>query len=101
MPLYEYQCTACDHRLEALQKMTDQPLDRCPNCHQMRLKKLISAAAFRLKGTGWYETDFKQNGKKPEQKNPTGDADSNEKTTSTSSVKTDKKADSATPASTA
>jgi putative FmdB family regulatory protein len=59
MPLYEYQCGACGHRLEALQKLSDEPLVYCPECNEAQLKKLISAAAFRLKGTGWYETDFK------------------------------------------
>ena len=66
MPFYEYQCSACGHRLEALQKISDDPLVDCPNCGAQGLKKLISAAAFRLKGTGWYETDFKNNGKKEE-----------------------------------
>jgi len=59
MPFYEYECGACGHRLETLQKISDDPLIQCPECNEERLKKLISAAAFRLKGTGWYETDFK------------------------------------------
>lgn len=59
MPIYEYACTACDHKLEVLQKMSDDPLEQCPVCQQNTLKKLVSAAGFRLKGTGWYETDFK------------------------------------------
>lgn len=59
MPIYEYQCTACEHHLEKLQKTTDEPLVECPECHQQTLSKLISAAGFRLKGSGWYETDFK------------------------------------------
>ena len=59
MPFYEYQCKDCDHRLEVLQKISDDPLVYCPNCNEPSLKKLISAAAFRLKGSGWYETDFK------------------------------------------
>ena len=63
MPLYEYRCDACGHELEAMQKMSDAPLTDCPKCGESALKKLISAAAFRLKGGGWYETDFK-NGKK-------------------------------------
>ncbi len=65
MPFYEYQCGACGHRLEALQKISDEPLVYCPECNDPALKKQISAAAFRLKGTGWYETDFK-GGKKEE-----------------------------------
>jgi len=59
MPIYEYACTDCGHKLEVMQKMNDLPLKECPACNQNTLKKLISAAAFHLKGTGWYETDFK------------------------------------------
>ena len=59
MPIYEYQCEACDHKLEKLQKISDGPLTICPSCSASRLTKLVSAAAFRLKGGGWYETDFK------------------------------------------
>ncbi len=66
MPIYEYMCTnpACGHELEALQKISDDPLVFCPSCGESSLKKKVSAAGFRLKGTGWYETDFKNNGKK-------------------------------------
>ena len=64
MPIYEYRCAACGHELEAMQKMSDAPLTDCPNCGQPALKKLISAAGFRLKGGGWYETDFKKGGTK-------------------------------------
>lgn len=64
MPIYEYECQACGHSLEAIQKISDQPLVDCPECSQQELKKLISAAAFRLKGGGWYETDFKTGNKK-------------------------------------
>ncbi len=59
MPIYEYQCESCGHTLEALQKISDDPLKDCPACQTAALKKLISAAAFHLKGSGWYETDFK------------------------------------------
>lgn len=61
MPIYEYQCSACGHRLEAIQRFSDAPLKECPDCGKARLKKLISAAGFRLSGKGWYETDFKNN----------------------------------------
>jgi len=61
MPIYEYQCSACDHRLETLQRYTDTPLQECPECGKARLRKLVSAAGFRLSGKGWYETDFKNN----------------------------------------
>jgi putative FmdB family regulatory protein len=64
MPIYEYRCDACGHELEAMQKMSDAPLSDCPACGQPALKKLISAAGFRLKGGGWYETDFKRGGTK-------------------------------------
>ncbi len=64
MPIYEYQCDACGHQLEALQKMADAPLTQCPQCEQDSLRKKVSAAAFRLKGGGWYETDFKSGNKK-------------------------------------
>ena len=64
MPFYEYRCEACGYELEALQKVSDAPLSDCPACGKPALKKLISAAGFRLKGSGWYETDFKRAGKK-------------------------------------
>jgi len=64
MPIYEYECKACGHRLEAIQKISDDPLTECPECNKPQLKKLISAAGFRLKGGGWYETDFKSGSKK-------------------------------------
>lgn len=59
MPFYEYQCSNCGHVLEAMQKITDAPLRKCPECGKTTLKKLLSAPVFRLKGSGWYETDFK------------------------------------------
>lgn len=64
MPTYEYQCTACGHCLEAMQRMSDAPLAQCPACAEKTLRKLISASAFHLKGSGWYQTDFKNAGKK-------------------------------------
>ncbi len=64
MPIYEYQCEACGHKFEALQKISDAPLKDCPECGKPALNKLISAAGFRLKGGGWYETDFKTGNKK-------------------------------------
>jgi putative FmdB family regulatory protein len=59
MPFYEYQCKACGAHHEAMQKISDPPLKKCPECGKSRLVKLISAPVFRLKGGGWYETDFK------------------------------------------
>lgn len=64
MPIYEYACKECDTRLEKLQKMSDAPLLDCPECGKPALNKLISSAGFRLKGDGWYETDFKTGKKK-------------------------------------
>ena len=64
MPIYEYQCKACNKETEVLQKISDAPLQQCPACGEPALKKKISAAAFRLKGGGWYETDFKTGDKK-------------------------------------
>ena len=64
MPIYEYQCEACEAKLEKLQKLKDEPLRDCPECEQPKLKKLVSAAVFRLKGGGWYETDFKTGNRK-------------------------------------
>jgi putative FmdB family regulatory protein len=60
VPIYEYACTECDHALDALQKMSDDPLLECPECGEPALKRLLSAPRFRLKGEGWYETDFKK-----------------------------------------
>ena len=64
MPIYEYQCEHCEHKMEAIQKISDAPLKDCPECKQETLRKLVSAAAFKLTGTGWYETDFKHNDSK-------------------------------------
>lgn len=76
MPIYEYQCRECSHRFEKLQKMSDAALTKCPECDQDALTKLVSAAGFRLKGGGWYETDFKKDGKR----NLAGGDDSSSKT---------------------
>ena len=59
MPFYEYECPACRYYLEVLQKISDKPLKKCPSCGKSGFKRLISAPVFRLKGSGWYETDFK------------------------------------------
>ena len=68
MPLYEYQCSHCNHKLDELQSMSEAPLTDCPACGTAHLQKLVSAAAFQLKGTGWYVTDFKDKGAKKENK---------------------------------
>lgn len=59
MPFYEYECSSCGQHAEILRKVSDPPLRKCPNCGKSTLKRLISAPVFRLKGSGWYETDFK------------------------------------------
>jgi len=68
MPIYEYRCSDCGHRLEALQRLADQPLLVCPACGKESLTKLMSAVGFQLKGSGWYATDFKHSGSKPAEK---------------------------------
>ena len=74
MPFYEYRCEACGHEMEKMQKVSDPPLTDCPACGRPALKKLISAVGFRLKGGGWYETDFKKQGDK--KRNLHGERDS-------------------------
>jgi putative FmdB family regulatory protein len=88
MPIYEYACQHCDHSLDALQKISDDPLVDCPECGKPALKKQLSAPRFRLKGAGWYETDFKKDNQRNVLK---ADADS------VTSEKQDKKADTKTP----
>ena len=65
MPIYEYRCNACGHKLESLQRLSDAPLVTCPACGKDALAKQLSAAGFQLKGSGWYATDFKTSGSKP------------------------------------
>jgi putative FmdB family regulatory protein len=65
MPIYEYRCASCGHELEALQKIADPALTACPSCRQDTLTKLVSAAGFQLKGSGWYATDFRGGSTKP------------------------------------
>jgi putative FmdB family regulatory protein len=86
MPFYEYQCSHCGHYFEALQKISESPLRKCPSCGKNALKKLLSAPVFRLKGSGWYETDFKSD---QEQKRNLAGAD---KEASDSSAGTETKA---------
>lgn len=82
MPIYEYQCKACGHELEIIQKISDEPLKFCPECGKEELSKLVSAAGFRLKGGGWYETDFK--GGSDKKKNLAGDSKSDGASSSSS-----------------
>jgi putative FmdB family regulatory protein len=64
MPIYEYQCAKCGFQTEVLQKISDAPLKKCPECGKPAMEKMVSAPSFRLKGSGWYETDFKSGNKK-------------------------------------
>ena len=81
MPIYEYACASCDHHLEALQKISEDPLVFCPECGEESLKKMVSAAAFVLKGSGWYETDFKNSGKEKPKDSKASDGQSDSKKT--------------------
>lgn len=94
MPIYEYLCGRCENTHEVIQKVSDDPLKKCPQCGEDALKKLLSAPAFRLKGSGWYETDFKTGAKK----NLAGSADSKPSTTSDNTAGNNKAT--ATPAAT-
>ncbi len=90
MPIYEYECDNCGDRIELIQRMGDPPQTECPSCRTHALRKLVSAAGFRLKGTGWYETDFKTQPKKTKesQQEP---KDSTTKETPVSDAKKDSK----------
>ncbi|QFY42657.1 zinc ribbon domain-containing protein [Candidatus Methylospira mobilis] len=90
MPIYEYRCTACGHELEVIQKVSDSPLEVCPACGAKTMTKLVSAAGFRLKGGGWYETDFKSGSDK--KRNLAGEAKTD------APAKTESKPSSGTPA---
>src|SRR5690349_6207753 len=88
MPFYEYECSACKFYVEALQKISDPPMKKCPSCKKQTLKKLVSAPAFRLAGGGWYETDFKSD--KENKRNLVGeekDSSSTESKSDSSDVK--------------
>ena len=102
MPIYEYRCSSCGHELESLQKFSDAPLLACPACKQNALVKLMSAAGFQLKGSGWYATDFKGSGSKPAAKAGGGDAKAGEATaTKTAETKSETKSEAAAPAAAA
>ena len=92
MPIYEYQCNACDHQYDALQKMNDAALSVCPACVKPELRKKISAPGFRLSGSGWYETDFKSDKQKNLTKSDTSDKPSGDKSSPAGKTSTDKSA---------
>ena len=86
MPIYEYECRGCGELHEFIQKFSDSPKRKCPSCGKLRLKKLISAAAFHLKGDGWYVTDFRDKGKsKDKGKSDSAESSSDSKSDSKSS----------------
>jgi putative FmdB family regulatory protein len=65
MPIYEYRCAACGFQQEYLQRLSEPPHTKCPKCGKKKFNKMVTAAGFQLKGTGWYATDFKNSGSKP------------------------------------
>ena len=93
MPFYEYQCKSCGHHLEAMQKINDSPLKKCPDCGKSQLTRLMSAPVFRLKGGGWYETDFKgdQDNKRNLADRPEADAAKDDKKAAVDAKGTDTK----------
>ncbi|MGH8230376.1 MAG: FmdB family zinc ribbon protein [Steroidobacteraceae bacterium] len=90
MPFYEYECSHCRYYAEVMQKITDRPLKKCPSCGRNTFKKLLSAPVFRLKGSGWYETDFKSDAEK---KRNLAAADKDESATTKDAAKPDAKAE--------
>jgi putative FmdB family regulatory protein len=96
MPIYEYRCEACGHQEEFLQKVSEPPLTECPVCHKPTFQKLLSAAGFQLKGSGWYATDFKSKPKPAEKKaDAKPDAKPDAKTESKPETKTEPKSEAA------
>jgi putative FmdB family regulatory protein len=91
MPFYEYECQACKYYTEVMQKISDAPLTKCPSCGKRKLKKLVSAPVFRLKGGGWYETDFKSD--KEAKRNLVGSEKEESKAETKSDAKTEAKTD--------
>ena len=79
MPIYEYRCQSCEETVEKLQRMNDAPLTDCPACGESALKRLVSASSFRLKGGGWYETDFKKDNKRNRADSSDGEGKSDSK----------------------
>ena len=97
MPIYEYACQACEHEFETIQKMSEDLLVDCPECGEPKLRKRVSAAVFRLKGGGWYETDFKSGNKKNvagESGGDSGDSSSESKSESKSESQSESKSES-------
>jgi len=91
MPIYEYRCSSCGFQKEYLRKLSDPALTDCPECGKQTFSKMLSAAGFQLKGSGWYATDFRNSGAKPAAKSGTDKSDT--KTDAKSDAKSDVKSD--------
>ena len=110
MPIYEYRCSGCGHQQEYIQKVNDPQHTQCPACGKETYSKMLSAAGFQLKGSGWYASDFKGGGKKPEEAKPEATAEAKTetkaetkteaKTETKAETKTESKPEKKTPAST-
>jgi len=87
MPIYEYRCAKCGYQGEFLQRLSEAPLTKCPECGKKSLKKMVTAAGFQLKGTGWYATDFKNSGSKGKTKESAGEGTTKESSAKESSAK--------------
>ena len=96
MPIYEYECGACGERREFIQKFSDSPKRKCPECGALKLKRLMSAAAFHLKGSGWYVTDFRDKGKKKDDDKSTGKDGAKDSAKESTGKSTDKGTDKST-----
>ena len=94
MPIYEYLCAACGHQEDHLQKLSEAPLTKCPACGKKKYQKQLTAAGFQLKGSGWYASDFKGGGKKPDEAKPEAKAET--KTEGKTETKTETKTESKT-----
>jgi putative FmdB family regulatory protein len=91
MPIYQYQCQACGHELEEMQKVGEPPHKKCPKCGQMTLNKKISAVGFQLKGSGWYVTDYAKQKKTAEEESSTKEETSKTENKTDSASKTETK----------
>jgi len=78
MPLYEYECSACGHRFELIQRFSDAAIEQCPNCGELQVKKLVSSPAIQFKGTGWYITDYAKKGESAKESNKESGKESKE-----------------------
>lgn len=93
MPIYEYRCSSCGHQQEFLQKLSDAPVKRCTKCGQETFSKMVTAAGFHLKGSGWYATDFRNSGAKPAAKAGAAQASDSSKPEAKAEVKSEVKSE--------